>query len=233
MLLVLLIHRKFTYIITLIYCLIFLTFIEINIYFSVGYSGNLEIEESKTGKNELLLTKGLFIRRGYVKEEFTQTSFGNPVTKEVTLDYPLILVVHDKFDSNEQVIRMMDLALSLKRPLLIFSMDMRDGPWSTMLYNANKSVIGSWAVNIPYVVGKEAEFFEDVAVLTGATIIKNDGYAVGVKDVEYKHFGSATKVIIGEETTQIIGGGGKDEAIEKHKNDIIYKAEKEDSKHFK
>ena len=82
-------------------------------------------------------------------------------------------------------------------------------------------------------VGKEEEFIEDIAVLTGATVLKNDGFKIGIKDAELKHFGSATKVIVGEDVTQIIGGGGKEEAIELHKNNIIYKAEKEESKHFK
>lgn len=107
-----------------------------NTPYSSAVSGNLEIEESKTGKNELKLTKGLFIRRGYVSSEFTQTGFGNPVTKEVTLDYPLILVVHDRIMSNEEIVKVMDLAAQNKRSLLVISTDIWDGPLSAMLYNA-------------------------------------------------------------------------------------------------
>jgi len=101
-----------------------------------GISGNLEIEESKTGKNELILTKGLFIRRGYVSEEFTRTQFANSIMKEVTLDYPLILVLNDTFNNNEDIINVLEIAQKQKRPLLIFSMEMKAGPLSVMLYNA-------------------------------------------------------------------------------------------------
>lgn len=199
----------------------------------MGISGNLEIEPSNTGRNELVLTKGLYIRRGYVSPEFCSSAFGATIESEVILDYPLILVVQAPISENEHIIKIMDMAKQNKRSLLVFSKDMQDGPLSTMVYNAKKDVLGSCAVNIPFLAGKEDDFFEDVAVVTGATIIKDDGIGIGIPEIELQHFGSATKVIVTEDSTQIIEGAGTEESVEKHLNTLKYQIEKEESKHFK
>lgn len=101
----------------------------------------MEIEPSKTGNNELKLTKGLFIRRGWVTAEFCSTSIGDSIDQTVTLDYPLILVVQDHIDENEDIIKIMDIAKRNKRSLLVFSMDLREGPLSVMLFNVRKENI--------------------------------------------------------------------------------------------
>lgn len=110
---------------------------------SVGGFGSLEIEPSRTGKTELALNKGMYIERGWVAEEFCQTSSGDPIDMSVTLDYPMILIVNNSIDSNEHIIKVMDMAKQNKRPLLVFSTDIKEGPLSSMLYNAQKDVLGS------------------------------------------------------------------------------------------
>jgi len=92
--------------------------------------------------------------------------------------------------------------------------------------------MGSCAVNIPYMVGKEQDFLEDVAVITGSTIINNDGIGISLQDIQPEHFGTAVKVIVGEDETQIIGGGGTEEAIAKYKEQVVHKISMEESKHF-
>lgn len=81
--------------------------------------------------------------------------------------------------------------------------------------------------------GKEEDFLEDVAVITGSKLIKNDGISEGFEDITLEHFGSAQKVHIGEFDTQIIGGAGTEEQLKLHIKNIQYDIEKEDSKHFK
>jgi hypothetical protein len=101
----------------------------------------LEIEPSKTGNNELKLTKGLFIKRGWVNVEFCSSDIGDSIEQTVTLDYPLILVVQDSIGENEDIIRIMDMAKKNKRSLLVFSMNLMEGPLSVMLFNVKKSNI--------------------------------------------------------------------------------------------
>ena len=152
---------------------------------------------------------------------------------EVTLDYPLILIVHDAIKQNEDIVKVMDLSKNNKRSLLIFSMDLQEEPLSSMIYNSKKNVLGCCAVNVPYAVGYEEQSLEDIAVLTGATLVKNDGLKDNLRDIGMEYFGTASKVIIGQDQTQIIGGQGNAEAIEEYKKNLEYDIQQEPSKHFK
>lgn len=127
----------------------------------------------------------------------------------------------------------MDLVKQNKRSLFIVSTDLREGPLSAMVYNAQKGVIESCAINVPYMAGKELDWLEDIAVITGAKLLRNDGLNIGIQDAKLEHFGSAAKIIISDTTTQIIKGGGTEEEIEKHKEVISHRIETEESKHFK
>ncbi|CAI2363503.1 unnamed protein product [Moneuplotes crassus] len=200
---------------------------------TVGMFGNLEIEPSKVGKNQLEINKGLYIDRGFVSNEFCNTSYGDEIMQEVTLDYPMILIVHDPIKKNEHIVKVMDLAKKNKRSLLVISTDLREGPLSSMVYNAQKDVINCCAINVPYMVGKEQDYLEDLAVITGATILKNDNMVDGIEQVKLEHFGSAAKVIISELKTQFIKGAGTDKEIDKHMEVIKARIEQEPSKHFK
>lgn len=81
--------------------------------------------------------------------------------------------------------------------------------------------------------GKEQDFLEDLAVITGSTILKNDNMVDGIEKVKLEHFGSAAKVIISEFKTQFIKGSGTEEEVERHKEVIKARIEQEPSKHFK
>ena len=152
----------------------------------------------------------------------------------MTLDYPLIIVINDPVTSNEEIGKVMEMAAEQKRPLLVFSTDMQDGPLSVMLYNAKKDTLGSCAVNIPFMAGKEEEFIQDIAVICGAKIIKNDGMSsYSLDNISFDMFGSAAKVHISEGQTQIIGGAGTSEELDKHRGLIQHQIEHEESKHFK
>ena len=144
----------------------------------------------------------------------------------------MVLVVCDVIERNEHIVKIMEMAVQNKRSLLVFSLDMQKGPLSAMLYNTKKNVLGTCAVNIPYMVGKEEDFLQDIAVITGAQMLKNDGFIDGIDDLKISHFGSATKVIVSQNNTQIIGGGGTQEELEAHKNFIMDQMNREDSKHF-
>ena len=125
------------------------------------------------------------------------------------------------------------MAKQNKRSLLVFSTDLREGPLSSMVYNVQKDVLDWWAVNVPYMVGKEEDFLEDIAVVTGAQILRNDDIIEGIDDLKVEHFGGAAKVIITENSTQIIKGSGTQEAMDDHLDTIRTRIEAEDSKHFK
>ena len=103
--------------------------------------GNLEIEPSKIGKNQLEINKGMYIDRGLASHDFCDSTFGDAVIKEVTLDYPMILVVNDKIEKNAHVVKAMDMAKQNKRSLLVICTNLMEGPMSSMVYNAQKQVL--------------------------------------------------------------------------------------------
>lgn len=79
-------------------------------------------------------------------------------------------------------------------------------------------------------VGQEEHYLKDIAVMTGATIIKNDGLLNSIKEVKLSDFGTATKVVIDEDNTQIIGGGGSQSEIDAHLASISEYIASEESK---
>ena len=79
------------------------------------------------------------------------------------------------------------------RPLLIFSEDLQDEPMSTMIYNNQKDIIQSCAVNVPWSAGIQKEILKDIAVMTGATLVDNE-FSLKIEDVKLEHFGSAKTI---------------------------------------
>ena len=82
----------------------------------------------------------------------------------------------------------MELAKKHKKPIVVFSMDMQEDPASTMVYNARKGIVQCAAVNIPWAAGLEQDTLQDIALMTGATLIDNQ-HNLFVEDVKLEHFG--------------------------------------------
>lgn len=76
---------------------------------------------------------------------------------------------------------------------------------STMVYNNLKGIINCCAVNVPWMANIQKEMLKDIASQTGATVIDNE-YNIKLSDIEYKHFGSANKIVVDADTTHIVGG---------------------------
>ncbi len=89
------------------------------------------------------------------------------------LDFPVVLVVAAKILEVRDIMPALEQAKRLKRPLLIFSELMEDDPLSILAFNNMKGSQQSCAVDIPFLVGIEKEVLQDIAVLTGATLIDN------------------------------------------------------------
>jgi chaperonin GroEL len=101
----------------------------------------------------------------------------------------------------------MELVKHLQRPLLIFSEHLQKDPLSTIIYNMKRDPdFKVCAVNIPWMGEVENEIFDDLSILTGATVIDND--KIDLENLTIEMFGTAKKIIIGKDETQIIGGKG-------------------------
>lgn len=107
----------------------------------------------------------------------------------------------------EQILPVLELAKKVKKPLVLFSMDLQEEPASTMIYNCKKGIIKCMAVNIPWAAGLELDNLKDIAVITGATIVDNQ-HVLHLSEVKLEHFGSAKLIKVSEWETSIVDGGG-------------------------
>ena len=181
---------------------------------SVGLEGLMNIIESPTGLTDFKLVNGLVFSRGFVSPNFVQEEAGgNIVEQSIELDHPLVLVVANKIKHVEQILPIMELVKKAKRPLVLFSQDLQAEPASTMVYNSMKGIVSCAAVNIPWAGGVERDSLEDIAALTGATLVDNE-HNLLLSEVELKHFGRAKHIKVTEYETSIVDGQGEKEAIE-------------------
>ncbi len=102
----------------------------------------------------------------------------------------MILVVANSISEVSEIAPILDMVKGTKRPLLVFSEDLQEGPMSTMIYNNSKDIVKCCAVNIPWAAGVQKESLKDIAVMTGATIVDNE-YEMMLSDVSLKNLGSA------------------------------------------
>ena len=141
---------------------------------AVGIDGVMQIVPSPTGVTSFKLVNGLIFDRGFANPNFIQAeSGGNVVEQCVELEHPLVLVVADKIKDVQEVLPVLELVKKAKRPLVVFSEDLREDPMSAMVYNVKKGIIQCVAVNMPWTGGVEKDNLKDIAVLTGATVVDN------------------------------------------------------------
>lgn len=200
---------------------------------TVGVDGVMNIVESPTGESAFKLVNGLIFPRGFVSNLFVQeASGGNTVEQCLELDQPLVLVVTDKIKDVSQILPVLELVKKANKPLVLFSEDLREEPLSTMVYNCTKGIVNCVAVNMPWTGGVEKENLNDVAIITGATIIDN-GYGIKLEDVEMKHFGRAKFIKVNEFETSIVDGAGDKDAFEEHVISIKKQIDEEEKQQLK
>jgi len=151
---------------------------------------------------------GLIFQRGFVSPSFVQEAAGgNTVERSIELDHPLVLVVNDAITDVSEILPIMELVKKAKKPLVLFSKDLQEEPASTMIYNNMKGITTCAAVNIPWAGGIEKDNLEDIAILTGATLVDNE-HDLMLEDVELEHFGKAKHIKVTEYETSIVDGAG-------------------------
>lgn len=181
---------------------------------SVGLDGVMNIVESPTGLSDFRLVNGLIFARGFVSPNFVQEEAGgNKAEQSIELDHPLVLVVASPIARVEEILPIMEMVKKAKQPLVVFSTDLREEPASTMVYNNMKGIMQSAAVNIPWAGGVERDNLEDVAALTGATLVDNE-HKLLLSEVGLEHFGRAKHIKVTETETSIVDGQGDPAVIE-------------------
>ena len=185
----------------------------------VGNDGVIAIEESKTGETELEVVEGRMIDRGFKSPYFvTNNSMMNAV-----LEKPLVFLYDGRISSTAQILPVLQAAAVENQALLIIAEDIEGEALALLVVNKVNNVLKVCAVKAPDFGERRTHVLEDMAVLTGGTVVsatKGNKIDKMKKDEFTALFGKARMVTVTSKDTTIIDGKGTPEAIEQRLNDI-------------
>ena len=172
----------------------------------VGNDGVITIEESKGMETELEVVEGMQFDRGYLSQYMVTDN-----EKMVAgLDNPYILITDKKISNIQDVLPLLEQILQQNRPLLIIADDVDGEALPTLVLNKIRGTFNVVAVKAPGFGDRRKAMLEDIAILTGGTVITED-LGLELKDATVDSLGQASKVTVDKDTTTIVeGAGGKD-----------------------
>ena len=176
----------------------------------VGHDGIITVEEAKSMETSLKVVEGMEFDKGYVSPYMIT----DREKREAILENPKILLTDHTVSSAQDLIPALEVAVKqTKSPLLIISKDLEGEALATLVLNVASKVVKACAVKAPGFGDEQGEQLEDIAILTGGTVIVKD-QGSELKDITEAHLGTAEKVIIGKNKTTLISGGGSKKAID-------------------
>jgi chaperonin GroEL len=176
----------------------------------VGREGVITVEESKSMVDEMDIVEGMRLDRGYLSPHFvTDTD-----RMEVSLDNPLVLITDTKVSSVNDIVPTLEKVTQAGgRPLAIIAEDVDGEALATLVVNKLRGTISCLAVKAPGFGDRRKALLEDIAILTGATVISKDT-GLSLDAVEFDHLGSARRMVALKDETTIVEGSGSPEDIE-------------------
>ena len=190
----------------------------------VGKEGVITVEESNTFGLELELTEGMRFDKGYISAYFvTDTE-----RMETVMEDAYILIANSKITSIKDLVPVLEKVMQTGKSLVIIAEDVEGEALSTLVVNKIRGTFKSVAVKAPGFGDRRKAMLQDIAILTGATVISEE---VGLKldQTTLELLGTARKIVIAKEETTIVEGGGDAEAIKGRVNQIRAEIEKSDS----
>ena len=174
----------------------------------VGNDGVITVDEGKGLKTELTVVEGMQFDRGYASP-YMMT---NPDKMEAELDNPAVLITDKKISNIQDLIPLLEQVVKTGTKLFIIAEDIEGEALTTLVLNKLKGVLNCVAVKAPGFGDRRKAMLEDIAILTGATVISSElGYEL--KNADLSMLGSAKTVKVDKDNTIIVGGAGDSEAI--------------------
>jgi len=175
----------------------------------VGKEGVITVEEGSGLENELSVVEGMQFDRGYLSPYFVN----KPETMVAELDSPLILLVDKKISNIRELLPVLEAVAKAGRPLLIVSEDVEGEALATLVVNNMRGIVKVAAVKAPGFGDRRKAMLQDIAVLTGATVISEE-IGLSLESATLENLGSAKRVTISKENTIIVDGAGVDQDIQ-------------------
>ena len=190
----------------------------------VGKEGVITVEESNTFGLELELTEGMRFDKGYISPYFVTDSD----RMETVLEDPYILISNSKIANIKELVPILEKVMQSGKPLAIIAEDVEGEALATLIVNKIRGTFRSAAVKAPGFGDRRKAMLQDIAILTGATVISEE---VGLKleQATMDLLGTARKVVITKDETTIVEGNGDADQIKGRVNQIRAEIEKSDS----
>lgn len=174
----------------------------------VGKDGVITIEESRGMETELEVVEGMQFDRGYLSQYMVTDS-----EKMVAdLENPYILITDKKISNIQEILPLLESILQSNRPLLIIADDVDGEALPTLVLNKIRGTFNVVAVKAPGFGDRRKAMLEDIAILTGGTVITED-LGLELKDAPIEALGQAARVTVDKDSTVIVEGAGNPEAI--------------------
>ena len=181
----------------------------------VGREGVITVEEARGTETEVKTVEGMQFDRGYLSAYFVT----NTDKMEVELEKPFILISEKKVSSMKELLPVLEVVAQTGRPLLIISEDVDGEALATLVVNKIRGALKVAAVKAPGFGDRRKAMLEDIAILTGGTVIAEErGFKLENATIEY--LGQADKIIIDKDNTTIVNGSGSKDDINNRVNQI-------------
>ena len=190
----------------------------------VGKDGVLSVEESQTIDSSVDVTEGVSFDKGYLSPYFVT----DQDSQQAVLDGPVILLVRNKISSLPDFLPALEKIVGTGNPLLIIAEDIEGEPLQTLVVNNIRQTIKAVAVKSPYFGERRKAFMDDLAVVTGATVVDPE-VGVNLSEVDVEVLGSARRVTVTKDDTVIVDGAGTAEDLESRRESIRREIETTDS----
>lgn len=175
----------------------------------VGKEGVITVEDGKSLDNELDVVEGMAFDRGYISPYFVN----NPDKQSCVLDEPLVLLHDKKISSIRDLLPVLEEVAKAGKPLLIVAEDIEGEALATLVVNSMRGVLKVAAVKAPGFGDRRKAMLEDIAILTGGTVIAEET-GKQLDKTTLAELGRAKRVEIHKESTTIIDGGGEQDKIQ-------------------
>ncbi|MET0105464.1 MAG: chaperonin GroEL [Sedimenticola sp.] len=169
----------------------------------VGREGVITVEEGKSLINELEVVEGMQFDRGYTSPYF----INNAETQRCEFDEPYILLHEKKISHVRDLLPILEAVAKAGKPLLLIAEDIEGEALATLVLNNIRGILKCAAVKAPGFGDRRKAMLQDIAILTGATLIAEE-VGLTLENVSHEHLGRADKIQISKDDTTIIGGAG-------------------------
>ncbi|MCS7229794.1 MAG: chaperonin GroEL [Candidatus Kryptonium sp.] len=187
----------------------------------VGRDGVITVEEAKGTETTMEIVEGMQFDRGYLSPYFVT----NPDTMECVLENPYILIHDKKISSLKDFLPILEKVAQSGRSLLVIAEDVEGEALATLVVNKLRGTLRCCAVKAPGFGERRKAMLEDIAILTGGTVISEEkGFKL--ENAQLSYLGQAKKVVVDKDNTTIVEGAGSKDEIKRRINEIKVQIEK-------